>query len=199
MELSRQLDHLVRETVLVALLRGEFDSSPQYGFLVGSNSELIALHCVSDRYDLDGYRIFLRRDLTSVEPRFARRKLISKALELKQLKPAVLPWLDLTSMRNLIASIEDHESLVVIHRERLSPNECEIGRVRIDSDQTYSLFWITTEAEWELDNRVFRYSDITQLEFGGEYERTLAMVGGPPPEGAAQHAAEADGRTGQRN
>ena len=184
MKLDRQVDEIASANALVALLRDEFDSSPQYGFVVGSSPEFVALHFVSDRYDFDGYRIYLRRDLTSIESNFKRRKLISRVLGLKRRSPAILPWLDLSSMRNLIASIQAHESLVVIHRERALPDECEIGRIRVDSEQAYSLLWITPEAEWELDNRVFRYSDVTQVGFGGEYERTLAMVRGHPPQSA---------------
>jgi hypothetical protein len=38
--------------------------------------------------------------------------------------------------------------------------------------------WITPGAEWEADDRVFRLSDITRVQFGGAYERTLADVAG---------------------
>jgi hypothetical protein len=44
------------------------------------------------------------------------------------------------------------------------------------SENTYVLRSLSPDAEWENDDRPFRYQDITMIEFGGEYERTLLMV-----------------------
>lgn len=184
MHADDHLDDYVRDTTLVSLKREDVDDMTDYGFVVGASTGFVALHYVSNRYDLDGYIVVRRGDITSLRTDFKRRALITRALEHKQLAPEAPTWLDLGSMRGLVRSVQDHEPLVVIHRELLFPDECEIGRVRIDSDQTYSLLWMDTEAQWDPDHRVFRYADITKVGFAGEYERTLAEVAGPPPEGS---------------
>jgi hypothetical protein len=44
------------------------------------------------------------------------------------------------------------------------------------SEETYALRWLSTNAEWDNDDRLFRYRDVTRLEFGAAYEQTLLAV-----------------------
>lgn len=81
-------------------------------------------------------------------------------------------------MRELLRSIERRYPLVVIHRERVVPDECEIGRLKLASEGTYALRMITPEATWMDDEEIYRYADITRIAFDGEYENTLARVSG---------------------
>jgi hypothetical protein len=164
---------------LVSIFREQLDETEWFGYVVGEGEDFLAIQCVSDRYDLDGYRVFRSADIDDVDDDFERKDLVERAMEIKQLEPRRIPWLQLTSARELVLSILEVEPLVVIEREVVCPEECEIGRVRLDSDGTYSLLWMTTNAEWERDDRVFRYDDITQVSFGGEYETTLARLAGP--------------------
>jgi len=161
---------------LVSILRKRLDKSPYYGFMVAESPLLIAIHSVSDRYDLDGYRVFRRSDASDVAYQFARADLIRRALRLKNLAPCELDWLDLSTVRAVIESIQAHYPVVVINRELVCPDECEIGTVQMTSDSSYVLRWLNVNAEWELDNRTFQCDEVTQLSFGGGYETTLAMV-----------------------
>ena len=170
---------------LVSVFRDGLDESEWFGYVVAEGDDFLALHSVSDRYDLDGYRVFRNSDIEDVDDDFERRDLVLRAMELKNLEPQPIRWLSLESIRDLVLSIQEREPLVVIEREIVCPDECEIGRVRLDSDSTYSLLCMTTEAEWERDDRIFHYEDITQVSFGGEYERTLAQLAGPWPTDAA--------------
>jgi len=170
---------------LVSIFRENLDETEWFGYVVAENEDFLAIHCVSDRYDLDGYRVFRCSDIDELEDDFDRRDLVERAMEIKNLEPQSVPWLRLSSVRELFYSIQEEEPLVVIEREIVCPDECEIGRVRLDSDGTYSLLWMTTEAEWERDDRIFHYEDITQVSFGGEYEKTLAQLAGAwPPDSA---------------
>ena len=170
---------------LVSLFRQELDETEWFGYVVAESEEFLAIHSVSDRYDLDGYRVFRNADLDEIDDDFERRDLVLRAMAFKNLEPQPIPWLSLDAVREMVLSIQAREPLVVIEREIACPDECEIGRVRLDSDGTYSLLWMTTQAEWERDDRVFRYEDITQISFGGEYERTLAQLAGAWPSDAA--------------
>lgn len=170
---------------LVSVFRDGLDETEWFGYVVAESDDYLALHSVSDRYDLDGYRVFRNADIEDVDDDFERRDLVLRAMALKNLEPQPIPWLRVESMRELVLSIQEQEPLVVIEREIVCPDECEVGRVRLDSDSTYSLLWMTTQAEWERDDRIFHYEDITQVSFGGEYERTLAQLAGPWPTDAA--------------
>jgi hypothetical protein len=54
--------------------------------------------------------------------------------------------------------------------------ECEMGRVRIATEDTYVLEWLDPDARWDIDDRPFKYADVTRIDFDGEYERTLLRV-----------------------
>ena len=169
------------EPDLVSLFREQFDQTEWFGYVVAETDDFLAIHCVSDRYDLDGYRIFRLEDIEDVDDDFDRRELIDRAMALKGLEPQLVPWLNLDSIPEMIRSIQENEPVVVIEREIVSPDECEVGRVRPESAESYSLLWMTTTAEWEPDDRLYRYEEITQISFGGEYEQTLAQLAGPWP------------------
>jgi hypothetical protein len=47
-----------------------------------------------------------------------------------------------------------------------------------------SLLEITPSAEWEPRPTQYRLSEITRVNFGGDYEGALYMVGGEPATGA---------------
>ena len=166
---------------LVSIFREQLDETEWFGYVVAENEAFLVIHSVSDRYDLDGYRVFRSSDIDDVDDDFDRKELVLRAMEIKDLEPQPVPWLRLASIRELVFSVQATQPVVVIEREIICPEECEIGRVRLDSEGTYSLLWMTTNAEWERDDRVFRYDDITQVSFGGEYETTLAQLAGACP------------------
>ena len=161
---------------LLSILRGAFDESPWYGYVVAESPELLAIHTVSDRYDLDGYRVFRQGDITERKESFNRRELIETALRLKGLAPHAPSTFELFGMRELIESVQGTYGAVIINQEALRSHEVEVGAVRMATRETYVLRGLTPNAEWENDDRPFRYRDITMLEFGGEYEETLVMV-----------------------
>ena len=152
------------------------DETPWHGFLVIESESLVVLHRVSDRYDLDGYCAFRREDIESITESFEKLDLIQRALHLKGQEPAKPEHIDAASMRRLMASAQAEFGVLVIEREKVQPDEVEVGTVRMTSDDTYVLRWLSTTAEWENDDRAFRYRDVTKLEFGAEYEQTLLSV-----------------------
>jgi hypothetical protein len=160
---------------LVELFR-ELDDTPMYGFVVAESAALLVIHRVSDRYDLDGYCAFPLGDVTSINESFKKRDLYQRAMQLKAQVPVALQEVELSSMRTLMESAQDGFGVLVISREKVEPGEVEVGTIRMTSEETYVLRWLTANADWENDDRPFRYRDITKLEFGSEYEQTLLAV-----------------------
>lgn len=149
---------------------------PRWGFIVAEGKSLVALHQVSDSYRLDGYCIMRREELASCVTRFKKRSLISMALQLKDQAPVRPAGLQIGSMRLAMTSAQEQFGVVVIHREKVQPGEVEVGVIRMSTDQTYVLRWLSTLAKWESDDRAFRYRDVTLLEFGTEYDQTLLAI-----------------------
>lgn len=163
---------------LVRVSREGIDPPGEFtrGFVVGASPELILLHLLSDRVDLDGYAAFRTADISSLDRDFPRRPFYLRALELKGPKPRTVEAIDLSDVRSLLRSIEKQFPLVVIERELVSPGECEIGRIKLTTETTYALKCIGLDATWLRDSQSYKYSDITRIGFDGEYERTLALV-----------------------
>ena len=160
---------------LVELVR-RMDEPSWQGFLVTQSSELLVLHRVSDRYDLDGYCVFRAEDVVSVETEFPRCELIEHALRLKLEEARPPAGIDASSMRKLMESAQRLFGVLLIEREFVQPGEAEVGTIRMTSTDTYVLRWLDPDAHWRNNNRSFRYRDVTRLEFGGEYEQTLLAV-----------------------
>ena len=170
--------HPAHTTKLVELVRA-MDKPPWHGFLVAESKSLVVIHCVSDRFDLDGYCAFRREDLVSIADSFERRDLVQRALRANGQDPKTPEGLDCTSMRSLMETAQAQFGVVVIEREKIEPDEVQVGTIRLASEHTYVLRWLSANAEWENDDRPFRYQDITRLEFGAGYERSLLAVARP--------------------
>ncbi len=70
--------------------------------------------------------------------------------------------------------------LVTVHREAIDPEVCWIGRILGVERSRVSLLEITPDATWEEKPECFRLSEITRVNFGGDYETALHLVGGDP-------------------
>jgi hypothetical protein len=177
------LEEARRDGALVRLTRGGVpaEDADTVGYVVALGPELVALHVLSDRIGLDGYEVLRLRDLLAVVDGFPSHSFYTRALEMKGEGPAVPAWLDLSSLPAAIGSVRRNQPLIVLHRERMAPGEIAVGCVRQALPSGIRLHWMTPRAEWEEDRTLYRYGSITRVQFGGEYENTLAMVAGPPP------------------
>ncbi len=161
---------------LVALEREAFDARPWHGYVLEQSDELLLLHMVSDRYDLDGYCAFRREHITLLDDDAERTDLVRRALRAKSELPSKPKGLDLSSMPALMATVQQSFGVLVISRELVCDDEVEIGAVRMASTTSYALRWLDAEGHWTNDDRAFRYADVSMLQFGGEYESTLLAV-----------------------
>ena len=80
----------------------------------------------------------------------------------------------------LLVSAGRHFPLVTVHREGIDPDVCWIGRVLGIERGRVSLLEITPDATWEEKPESFRLNEITRVNFGGDYETALHLVGGHP-------------------
>ena len=160
---------------LVELARA-IDTSLWYGFVVAKSESVTVLHTVSERFDLDGYCAFRCQDVTSVTETFEKRDLLRRALRIRHQMVVVPSAIDASSMRSLMESAQAAFGVLVIEREQLTSEQIEVGTIRMTSEDTYVLRWLSSNAEWDNDDRPFRYRDITKVHFGADYEQTLLAV-----------------------
>lgn len=155
---------------------GDINESPWYGFVHSETESLMLLQLVSNRYDLDGYRCIRKKDIHVVSDEFTRKDFVQRALRCKGLQPES-PKVELVDdIRVMMQQIPSGYEIVTIHRELVRPDECEIGKLCDTTEDKYTLDWITPDGEWEPDDRPFKFTDVTRLDWGDEYSQTLLLV-----------------------
>jgi hypothetical protein len=153
-----------------------YDEQPWQGYVVARSDAVVVIHQVSDRLDLNGYTAFNQADIESMDEWFEERDLLERALHAKQQAAIVPPDLDVSSMKALMDSAQRYAGIIMIERELAAPEQVEVGIVRLATDDTYVLRWMSEFAEWINDDRAFRYADVTRVEFGDEYSQTLLAL-----------------------
>lgn len=148
------------------------------GYVLGATEELVLLHRLDDGISLDGYEVVRARDVTACTGDFPHAPFYARALELKGDQPRPAAGLDLSSMEALQRTASERFPLLVLHRERTTPGECSIGRVRTFGARTLRLRWLSPDAEWTEPDEVYSYASITRVELGTRYDTALALVAG---------------------
>jgi hypothetical protein len=171
------------------------------GLLIDFSPELILLNKVSDRIDLDGFEMLRVADVTSLSQRFHRDAFYRRALRLKNLsaqRPAGV--IELTNMQTALRSVEGSYPLIVVSCEAVAPDEVDIGRLASVTDDVFTLRTMSTRGRWMTDRTRYRFDDVTRVEFGGEYEMTLALVAGllPAARGARARSQRAASNAARR-
>jgi hypothetical protein len=179
-DLAQRLREARDRLDLVRVSRDRLGNPDGYscGHLLDFSTELVLFHVLSDRIDLDGCDVLRLEDITRLDLTFPRKWFYLRALELKRIAPKKPSGISLTNMRSLLQSIKENYPLVVIERERVGTGACEIGRVKGASAEVFTFQRISSEATWESKDRHYKYAEITRVGFGGEYEKTLALVAG---------------------
>jgi len=155
------------------------------GFVVGCSEEVILFHRLDwDTFTLNGYLGILNKDVSAY--RFFDKKDYwdFRAAAHFKLAPKIPEGIRVSSLRDLISSAGEHYPLLRVHRERIDPDVCFIGRLGSMSSATFSIDDLNSSAEWTGPRRI-RFQDVTRIDFDGGYQRALAVVA-PPPSKAAK-------------
>ncbi len=147
------------------------------GYVVDANEKHVLLHLVTDDIRLEGYVVLRLDDITEVKTDFDNLRFIEKALQLRRMVPERPALVDLNSMETILGSVDEHFSLMVIHREAVDQTECHIGSLEGIADKTFTIKEIDRDAQWCGVKR-FRVDEVTRVEFNGGYETALAQVAG---------------------
>ena len=154
-----------------------FEDSFIRGYVLDIGPHFFLLSLVSDRVRFDGFECFRISDVRNLKPdpyaAFAEAALKKRG---KQRKPRI----SVTNIGNILLSANRTFPLVTIHRERIEPDICHIGRVLSVRNGCVSLLEIGPDAEWDNSASEYRITEITRVNFGGDYEDALHIVGGEP-------------------
>ena len=144
---------------------------------VGPRFFLLGL--VSDRIRFDGFECFRCGDVRNLTPDLYTA-FVETALRKRREPRPKKPRVSVGSIDELLLSAGRAFPLVTIHREHVAPEACWIGRVQGIHRGRLSLLEIGPDAKWEASPQEYRLAEITRVNFGGDYESALHLVGGDP-------------------
>ena len=161
-------------------IRRRFEDTFVHGYVLAAGSRHFVVALVNDRLWYDGFECFRIKDVRAIEldpyASFAE-----SALRLRGQRKPRTPRLDLDSTQALLASAGALYPLVTIHREKVEPDICRVGRVVGTEAEEVKLLEIGPGAEWDEAPSTYPIKQITRINFGGGYEEALALVGGSGP------------------
>ena len=174
-----QLADAARRRLFVRLRR-RFEKTPIRGYVIEVGPKWFLLGLVSDRIWLDGYECFRIQDIGSVaaDPYAA---FAEAALRKRREPQPGNPCVNVATIEDLLLSASRASPLVTIHREEVDPDVCWIGRVLRVKRGRVTLLEINPDASWDKKPHSYRLGEITRVNFGGDYEGALHLVGGDPP------------------
>ena len=172
-----QLALALRNKLLVgfasALERGTVNG---YVLNIGPQFFLIAL--VSNGIRPNGFQCYRLSDIRKLRVPYRYARFHEAVLRKRGIRFPKKPPVVVSSLAELLLTANRAFPLVTIHREKVDAGACWIGRVVDLSKGRVTLLEIRPDASWDRELETYRLSEITRVDFGGDYEDALQLIGG---------------------
>lgn len=176
--LAERLEQYVADGRLVRIKR-RLEESPLHGYVLAAGARHVLVAVVSDRIRYDGFSCLRRVDLKSIKDD-PHADFVEEALRRRGAQRPTTPALSLESTRTILESASILFPLVTIHREKADPDVCHVGKVVATNRGRVKLLEIDPHARWHESATSLALKGITRIDFAGDYEDALSLVGGPP-------------------
>jgi hypothetical protein len=165
------------ELVRVALTTS---SSAVDGYVVEVGPELFLLSVVNDCIVFDGFNALRFDDIKQIWSPAPHHAFVERALSLRKQERPLAPGVDVSSLGALLTSAARAFPLITLHRERVDPDVCQIGRLVVIGERSVTLREISPDATWYPGTESYDLQDITRVDFGCLYEAALFAVNQAP-------------------
>lgn len=177
MTFDRELQQARDEGRFARIACEEFETEV-VGLVHDLSAEFVSLSILDDRVRMGGVDVMRRANISEVEMPAPHVDFYESALRLRGETLPEADALDLGSMQGVIESVAKISPLIVIHRETIEPDVCEIGKLVAADAKGFQLLEIDPDADWYDDPTSLSYADVTRVGYGGDYEAALALVAG---------------------
>jgi hypothetical protein len=176
---SSQLKTALRKHLFVTFTR-PFEEGRVNGYVVDISPRFVLVAVVEDGCRFNGFQCFRLSDVHELEVPGKYAAFAEAALRKRRVRRPRKPPVSVASIEDILKSAARAFPLVTIHRERVKPDVCQIGRIVDIHNGRVSLLQINPDATWDGKPETYRITDITRIDFGGDYEQALHLVGGVP-------------------
>jgi hypothetical protein len=171
-----QLALALRDKLLVRFASA-LDRGTVNGYVLDIGPQFFLLAMVSDGIRFNGFQCYRLSDVRKlrVPDKYAlfHEAVLKKRGERIPKKPPVV----VNSLAELLLTANRAFPLVTIHREKVDGSACWIGRVVDVGKGRVTLLEIGPGANWRDRLETYRLSEITRVDFGGDYEDALYLIG----------------------
>jgi hypothetical protein len=168
-----------RDEVFVSFTR-PFEQGSVIGYVLDVGPDFFLIALVTHGLRFDGYQCLRLSDVRQLEVPGRNHAFVEAALKKRGQRIPRKPPVVLRTLHKLLLTANQTFSLVTIHRERVNPDVCQIGRVVHLNKGYVWLLEIGSDGVWDGEPETYRLSEITRVDFGGDYEDALFLVGGAP-------------------
>lgn len=173
------LVELHRSATVCEVHREGIEPWPFTGVVVATGRRWLILRPIRDRLDFDGFEALRLADLTDV--RRSEHESFYREVVRQSVTPALPPdeitkMPRLTSTAHLLLDLSRQWQLVALHREQTTPDGCEVGKVELADDTSYTLREVTPRGRPRRATSTYETSQVTRVSFGETYERTLLTL-----------------------
>lgn len=176
---SKKLAAALRDKTLVRFTR-PFEDGWVEGYVLDLGPKWFLLAFLDNNIRFNGFQCFRLSDVREPQVPAPYAAFVEAALKKRGAHRPKKPRVSVASIEELLLSANRSFPLVTIHREKVDPDVCAVGRVLEVRDERLSLLEISPDASWEVEATQYRLRDITRVDFGGDYEDALYLVGGRP-------------------
>jgi hypothetical protein len=168
---------LARRKKLLVRFATAWEPGTAIGYVLDIGPQFFLVALVSEGIRLNGFQCFRLSDVRKLQmpDKYARfhEAVLKKRGQRIPKKPSVV----VSSLAELLLTANRAFPLVTIHREKVDADACWIGRVVDVRQGRVTLLEIGPGAIWEDDLETYRLSEITRVDFGGDYEDALQLIG----------------------
>jgi hypothetical protein len=159
-----------------------FEGRSIYGYVLDIGPRFFLIAIVGDRVRFDGFSCIRLSDVRKLQAPHYYAAFAEAVLRKRGERMPKKPRVSMASVDEMLLSADRAFGLVTIHRENINPDVRQIGRVVGVSKGRVKLLEIGPDASWDDEPKVYRLSEISRVDFGGDYENALQLVGGSPAE-----------------
>lgn len=168
-------EEIIKNKWLVNFKRGKFDN--EIGFVLDMNDKFTFINNFDfETIGATGFTVFENKSVKDYELYDDPNSFDALLLKIKKVKPKEKPLVSIDSIADLLKTASEKFPLIVIHREKINPESCWIGKIVEIKKNSFLLKSIDPNAEWEEELTKISFKDVTRVAFGCGYENCLNLV-----------------------
>ena len=163
--------------VLVRFTR-PFEQGSVMGYVTDIGPEFFLLALVDENIRFNGFQCLRLQDVRKLQVPAKCADFVETVLRLRADRIPTSGRVKVGSLQELLRTAGRAFPIITVHREKVAPDICHIGRVEAVGDSHLSLLEIGPDARWDDSPLSYLTKEITRIDFGGDYEEALTLVGG---------------------